>query len=128
MEKERKTSGTPASIHEALKKATTEMLLLYVLQKNPMYTYEIMQTIERMSEGQITFNTLYQAIYRLQGFQYIREEEKVLSERNRVRIYFGITDAGRAYLEQIMVEYRSFTSAVDRILDTEIAGKEDVCS
>lgn len=127
-EKQEKKSGTPASIREALKKAVTEMLVLFVLRQKPMYTYEMMQAIERMSEGEITFNTLYQAIYRLQGFQYIREEEKVLSEGNRVRIYFGITEAGRTYLEQLMKEYRSFTGAVDRILDTQTQRKEADCS
>lgn len=127
-ERQEKKSGTPASIREALKKAVTEMLVLFVLRQKPMYTYEMMQAIERMSEGEITFNTLYQAIYRLQGFQYIREEEKVLSEGNRVRIYFGITEAGRTYLEQLMKEYRSFTGAVDRILDTQTQRKEADCS
>lgn len=127
-EKQEKKSGTPASIREALKKAVTEMLVLFVLRQKPMYTYEMMQAIERMSEGEITFNTLYQAIYRLQGFQYIREEEKVLSEGNRVRIYFGITEAGRTYLEQLMKEYRSFTGAVDRILDTQTQREEADCS
>ena len=62
-----KTSGTPASIREALKKATTEMLVLFVLRHKSMYTYEMMQEIDRMSTGKITFNTLYQAIYRLQS-------------------------------------------------------------
>lgn len=127
-EKQEKKSGTPASIREALKKAVTEMLVLFVLRQKPMYTYEMMQAIERMSAGEITFNTLYQAIYRLQGFQYIREEEKVLSEGNRVRIYFAITEAGRTYLEQLMKEYRSFTGAVDRILDTQTKREEADCS
>ena len=106
-----KTSGTPASIREALKKATTEMLVLFVLRHKSMYTYEMMQ--------EITFNTLYQAIYRLQSFQYIQEEGKVVSEDNRVRIYFAITASGVDYLEKLIEEYRSFTGAVDQILDQE---------
>ena len=36
-------SGTPVSIRETLKKAITELLVLLVLRKRPMYTYEIMQ-------------------------------------------------------------------------------------
>lgn len=127
-EKTTKTSGTPASIREALKKATTEMLVLFVLRQKPMYTYEMMQAIEVMSNGQITFNTLYQAIYRLQGFRYIREEEKVLSERNRVRIYFGITDSGRRYLEQLIGEYRAFIGAVNQILELEDFFSRGECS
>lgn len=127
-EKQEKKSGTPASIRETLKKAVTEMLVLFVLRQKAMYTYEMMQAIERMSEGEITFNTLYQAIYRLKGFQYIQEEEKMLSEGNRVRIYFGITEAGRIYLEQLIKEYRSFTGAVDRILDAQTQREEADCS
>lgn len=115
-QKSRKRSGTPASIREALKKATTEMLVLFVLREKPMYTYEMMQAIEQRSEGRITFNTLYQAIYRLKDFQYIHEQEKVVSEDNRVRIYFAITESGINYLQKLIEEYYAFTGAVDQIL------------
>ena len=35
-----KKSGTVASINDSLKKATTEMLVLFVLHQKSMYTYE----------------------------------------------------------------------------------------
>ena len=100
--KRAKTSGTPASIREALKKATTEMLVLFVLRQKKMYTYEMMQEISHMSDGKIAFNTLYQAIYRLQSFQYIKEDGKVVSDDNRIRIYFTITPSGEEYLDKLM--------------------------
>ena len=109
--KRAKTSGTPASIREALKKATTEMLVLFVLRQKKMYTYEMMQEISHMSDGKIAFNTLYQAIYRLQSFQYIKEDGKVVSDDNRIRIYFTITPSGEEYLDKLMEEYHSFTGA-----------------
>lgn len=120
-------SGTPISIRESLKKATTEMLVLFLLKQKPMYTYEMMATIEQLSSGDIQFNTLYQAIYRLQGFRYIEESDKVLSDANRVRIYFSITDSGREYLSQLEAEYKFTVSAVDRVLslDGKIAGEAD---
>ena len=126
--KRTKTSGTPASIREALKKATTEMLVLYVLRRKSMYTYEMMQEIYRMSEGKITFNTLYQAIYRLQSFHYIEEEGKVVSEDNRIRIYFAINEAGEDYLQKLIAEYRSFTAAVDQILSQDEVKQVEECS
>ena len=126
--KRTKTSGTPASIREALKKATTEMLVLYVLRRKSMYTYEMMQEIDRMSEGKITFNTLYQAIYRLQSFHYIEEEGKVVSEDNRIRIYFAINEAGEDYLQKLNAEYRSFTAAVDQILSQDEVKQVEECS
>ena len=126
--KRTKTSGTPASIREALKRATTEMLVLYVLRRKSMYTYEMMQEIDRMSEGKITFNTLYQAIYRLQSFHYIEEEGKVVSEDNRIRIYFAINESGEDYLQKLIAEYRSFTAAVDQILSQDEVKQVEECS
>ena len=122
--KKKPRSGTPQSIKESLKKATTEMLVLFLLRKKPMYTYEMMQSMEQLSGGDITFNTLYLTIYRLQDFKYIREQEKVVSEDNRVRIYFAITPEGEAYLEQLIAEYQKFTDAVDRILGVDRKGRE----
>ena len=122
--KKKPRSGTPQSIKESLKKATTEMLVLFLLRKKPMYTYEMMQSMEQLSGGDITFNTLYLTIYRLQDFKYIREQEKVVSEDNRVCIYFAITPEGEAYLEQLIAEYQKFTDAVDRILGVDRKGRE----
>lgn len=76
-EESRVRSGTPLGIRESLKKAVTEMLVLFVLQDRPMYTYEISQQLEKLSDKKITFNTLYPAIYRLQGFGYIAEHESI---------------------------------------------------
>ena len=121
------TSGAPESIRESMKKATTEMLVLFLLKQKSMYTYEMMSTVEKLSEGQITFNTLYQAIYRLQGFGYIEESRKVMSEGNRVRIYYAITNSGRDYLTALIENYRMMTGAIDKILslDGEISGEAE---
>lgn len=113
------TSGAPESIRESMKKATTEMLVLFLLKQKSMYTYEMMSTVERLSEGRITFNTLYQAIYRLQGFSYIEESRKVMSESNRVRIYYAITDSGKDYLAALIENYHVMTGAIEGILSLD---------
>lgn len=113
------TSGAPESIRESMKKATTEMLVLFLLKQKSMYTYEMMSTVERLSERQITFNTLYQAIYRLQGFGYIEESRKVMSEGNRVRIYYAITDSGRDYLAALIENYHVMTNTIEKILSLD---------
>lgn len=115
-EEKQPKSGTPGGIRDSLKKATTEMMVLSLLKEKPMYTYEMMAAIEARSNGVITFNTLYQSIYRLDNFGYIREHGKLVSEDNRVRIYFAITDAGQDYLEKITHEYLTFTNSVDALL------------
>lgn len=122
-----KRSGTPASMKESLKKATTEMLVLCMLRQRPMYTYEMMQAIEKMSEGVLIFNTLYLAIYRLQNNGYIQETDKVLSPDNRVRVYFSVTEEGNRYFEDIKKEYQLITSVIDGILsqDGKMLEEED---
>ncbi len=50
------------------------MLVLFLLKQKSMYTYEMMSTVEKISGGELIFNTLYLAIYRLQSFNYIEEK------------------------------------------------------
>ena len=119
MAKKEKMSGSPANIQISLKKATTEMMVLHLLRQKPMYTYEMMNAIEERSGGDIVFNTLYLSIYRLEENGYIREHEKVMSEDNRTRIYFTITESGSTYLDALIVEYRRYVSALAKVLERE---------
>lgn len=106
-----------------LKRATTEMLVLLMLRSKPMYTYEMMSTLERMSGGYLAFNTLYIAIYRLKEMMFIEECEKSVSDDNRMRVYFSITDAGCRYLDNLISEYRRFSDVIDGIIDVDQALK-----
>ena len=119
MGRKEKMSGNPANIQIALKKATTEMMVLHLVRQKPMYTYEMMNAIEERSGGDIAFNTLYLSIYRLEENGYIREHEKVMSEDNRVRIYFAITDAGSAYFDELVKGYLRYTAALARVLELD---------
>ena len=119
MARKEKTSGSPANIQIALKKATTEMMVLHLLRQKPMYTYEMMNAIEERSGGDIVFNTLSLSIYRLEENGYLREHEKVMSEDNRVRIYFAITDAGSAYFDELVKGYLRYTAALARVLELD---------
>ena len=119
MAKREKTGGSAANLQIALKKATTEMMILHLLRKRPMYTCEMMTAIEEQSGGDIAFNTLYLSIYRLEENGYIREHQKVMSKDNRTRIYFAITDAGSGYLDTLIREYKRYTAALARVLELE---------
>lgn len=108
-------SGTPAGMREAMKKATTEMMVLFLLRQKNMYVYEMIQEVARLTGGVLTFNTLYIAIYRLQEREFICEAEKCIAE-NRTRVYFAITQKGRDYLQQLLAEYVLVTRAIDELL------------
>ena len=102
-----------------LKRATTEMLVLLVLRQRPMYTYEMMTTLDGMSDGYLSYNTLYIAIYRLKELLFIEESGKAVSDNNRMRVYFSITEAGREYLDNLIDEYKRFSNVVDYIISQE---------
>lgn len=108
-------SGDTSGFKNLMKRATTEMLVLLMLQQNPMYTYEIMSELERLSSDYLSFNTLYLAIYRLKELHFINESEGSLSDDSR-RVYFSLTGAGREYLSNLLDEYSQFTDVVDRII------------
>lgn len=130
MKPEKKTKADPAQgMRDAMKKATTEMLVLFMLRQKPMYTYQMAQELDRLTQGVLTYNTMYLAVYRLQEGGYIQEAEKRI-EDGRARIYLGITPAGQAYYEQLRAEYGIFTAALEGLMARDGAlypeGTEDV--
>lgn len=108
-------SGTLAGMRDAMKKATTEMLILFLLRQKEMYVYEMIQEMARLTGGVLTFNTLYLAIYRLQEREQIRESERRIVD-GRARAYFAITTKGQEYLQSLMEEYRIMTGAINSLL------------
>lgn len=117
--KEVATKSVQPNIKENLKKATTEMLVLLMLRKKSMYAYEMIQHIATVTHNVITFNTLYIAIYRLRDRGLVLEQEKVLTEGNRTRVYFAITADGLRYLEESIAEYTLVTNAIAGMLSQD---------
>ena len=102
-------------MRESLKKAVTEMMVLFLLRQRPMYVYEMSQELERLTGGVYTFNTLYLAIYRLQEHGHITEAGKRETD-NRIRVYFALTEEGQRYLDELLPVYREMTGALDALL------------
>lgn len=130
MKQDKKQKLNPAqSMQDAMKKATTEMLVLFMLRQKNMYTYQMAQEVNRLTQGVLSYNTMYLAVYRLQERGYIEEAEKRI-EDGRARIYLGITPAGQAYYEQLRAEYGIFTAALEGLMARDGAlypeGTEDV--
>lgn len=108
-------SGTAAGMRDSIKKAVTEMMVLFLLRQKPMYVYEMSQEMSRLTGGVYTFNTLYLAIYRLQEHGHIAEAGKQEAD-NRIRVYFKLTDAGQRYLDELLPTYRKMIGALDALL------------
>ena len=108
-------SGTAAGMRDSIKKAVTEMMVLFLLRQKPMYVYEMSQEMSRLTGGVYTFNTLYLAMYSLQEAGHIAAAGKQEAD-NRIRVYFKLTDAGQRYLDELLPTYREMIGALDALL------------
>lgn len=111
-------SGTADGMKDNFKKATTEMLVLFLLGEKPMYVYEMIQALDYRSNSAYCVATLYPAIYRLQKFGFIREYAKCVSEDNRLRKYYEVTEEGTAYMNSLKGEYHKLVDAVEMIFNS----------
>lgn len=112
----------PPAFDRELKKGSTELLILTLVEKRPRHGYEISKLIEGRSDGVLRLNvaSLYPLLYRLEkrGFLEGRWVEKVGQRRRR---YYRITPAGRKRLQERRGTWRAFVDAMRRITELEHA-------
>ncbi len=104
------------SFEPELKKGSTELLILALVEDRPRHGYEIAKQISERSGGALVFHaaSLYPVFYRLErkGWLQGRWLEKAGQRRRR---YYRITPAGRRVLEAQRQTWREFIAAVDRV-------------
>jgi len=100
-----------------LKKGSTELLILALLEERPRYGYEVGKLIERLSGGRLTFRigSLYPMFTRLEtrGLITGRWVETAGEPRRR---YYRLTPDGRKVLAQQRGIWKEFILAVNRIV------------
>jgi len=84
-----------------LKKGSTELLILSLIEHRPRHGYEISKLIEQRSDGVLKFNvaSFYPLLYRLEkrGFISGRWVEKAGQRRRR---YYQLTGQGKTVLKE----------------------------
>ena len=114
-----------AKMPENLKKALTEMLILSFLNKKDMAIYEILNILDKQSNGICRIQYPYGVIYRMSDRGYIEIAGKAVSDDRR-RIHYRITDLGREYLDKITQEYHNFIEGMNLIIQyIDSLGHED---
>ena len=100
-----------------LLKGSTDTLLLALLRGQPMYGYQIIKEIESRSRGYFKFRegTLYPALHRLETAGLISGNWRRLPS-GKERRYYQLTEKGRNLLEQKVVEWHGFSSAVNLVM------------
>jgi PadR family transcriptional regulator, regulatory protein PadR len=105
-----------SALARELKRGSTEVLILSLLEHRQRHGYEIGQLIEERSKGAIVFHiaSLYPTLYRLEdkGFIAGRWVEKAGQRRRR---YYRMTPEGRRLLARQRTIWRTFLSALNRV-------------
>ena len=105
-----------------LKKGSTDLLILSLLEVRPRHGYEIGKIIEERSDGALTFHvaSLYPLLYRLEKRGWIagRWVEKAGQRRRR---YYRITPEGNKVLKSRRTTWLEFVAAINRIAGIENA-------
>jgi PadR family transcriptional regulator PadR len=98
-------------------KGTLEMIVLEVLQHQPMHGWGITELIERRSGGLLSVNqgSLYPALYRLVARGWVSSEWQT-TENNRSARYYSLTRAGRKQLAAERAQWQKLSRGVDLIL------------
>jgi transcriptional regulator len=109
-------------LNHELKKGSTELLILALLEARPRHGYELGKLIEARSGGRIQFRvgSLYPILCRLEAEKWIvgRWVEKAGERRRR---YYRLTAQGRVALKQQRTMWEDFADAVNQILRGEHA-------
>jgi PadR family transcriptional regulator, regulatory protein PadR len=110
------------TIDRDLKKGSSELLILSLLEARQRHGYEISRLIETRSGGTVRFRvaSLYPLLYRLEDRGYIqgRWVEKPGQRRRR---FYRLTASGRKVLAERRSGWAAFVDAIHRITGGEYA-------
>ena len=107
---------------QELLKGNTDTLLLALLQKEPMYGYQIVKEVNQRSSGYFAFKegTLYPALHRLERANLIEgrwaDTPTPAPYKAGRRRYYFITDRGRQELKARQQEWQRFSRAMDSVM------------
>lgn len=100
-----------------LKKGSSEMLILSLLEAQPRHGYEIGKLIEARSGGKLTFAlpTLYPTLLRLESRGWIKGRWVEKSGERR-RCFYRLTPEGRRILTEQRQTWEAYIEAVHAVM------------
>jgi transcriptional regulator len=100
-----------------MKRGSTEMLILSLLEARPRHGYEIGKLIEARSGGKLTFAlpTLYPTLLRLESRGWIKGRW-VEKAGERRRCFYRLTPEGRRVLTEQRKTWEAFIAAVRAVM------------
>ncbi|QBD78341.1 PadR family transcriptional regulator [Ktedonosporobacter rubrisoli] len=104
-------------INRELLKGSIELVLLVLLERGPMYGYQIVKEVKAESSGELQLKegSLYPALHRLEraglieGYWQARED-------GTSRRYYQLTSSGQQAAKTRRAEWKRFTTAIEGVL------------
>ena len=105
-------------ISKALVAASTKPLVLAILRNGENYGYQIIQSVRRLSAGRLEWSEpmLYPLLKRMERDGLIKSEWK-LTESQRFRRYFRLTEKGLKEQEQETADWSLINNVFGKVLD-----------
>jgi transcriptional regulator len=105
-----------AMLDKEVKRGSTEMLILALIEDRPRHGYEIAKLIEERSDGVLQFHpaSLYPLLYRMEKRGLIKGTwiEKAGQRRRR---FYKLMPEGRKVLNEQRQTWSDFFAALDRV-------------
>jgi PadR family transcriptional regulator len=110
------------ALDRELKRGSSELLILSLLDAQPRHGYELSKLIHARSGGQLTFHidSLYPLLHRLEEREWVKGTWVESREERRHRLY-EVTAEGRRVLAQQRKTWEAFVEAVRRVTRGEHA-------
>lgn len=110
------------TLERELKRGTLELLLLRILADEPTYGYELVSRLGKRTGGRfgIKEGTLYPVLYRLEDAGLVEPEwqqSESSARRGAPRKVYRLTKAGAERVKELTEAWRTFSAAVDSILE-----------
>ncbi len=96
-----------------LKKGALELCVLYLLNQEDMYGYELVTKISK--EIEVTVGTIYPLLKRIKADGYV-DTKTIDSPNGPSRKYYHLTKTGIEVLNKNVVEWKSFSSKINKMI------------
>ena len=81
-----------------------------------MYAYDIIRETLSLSNNVYKMPLIYTLLDKLEADTYITQSRREISDNNRVRVYYKITEKGVQYLNELTDSYVRLSDSVNKIL------------
>jgi len=108
-------------IDKSLLAGSTIILILKLLEEGDMYGYQMIEELSKKSNNvfQLKAGTLYPLLHTLEQRGLATSYHKT-EDYAKVRKYYSITKKGRSYLQEKEKEWKTYATAVNKVLGGEI--------